>query len=195
MQEEFFSQVSASAINLGRKYHFDETHARHVASLCLVLFDALTKEHGMSRRERMMLEISALVHDVGTYVKSSGHQLHGQYIVANSEIFGIKPDELNIIANVVRYHRGPEPSSADISYISLQREERILVLKRASLLRVADSLDRGHSRRILNVVVERKSESLVLRTSGNQDLSLEHIGLEEKADLFQEVFGYKIILS
>jgi exopolyphosphatase/guanosine-5'-triphosphate,3'-diphosphate pyrophosphatase len=36
---------------------------------------------------------------------------------------------------------------------------------------------------------------VVFHTGGNHDLSLENMGLEEKADLFQEVFGYKVILD
>jgi exopolyphosphatase/guanosine-5'-triphosphate,3'-diphosphate pyrophosphatase len=161
----------------------------------MVIFDALITEHGMNRRERMMLETAAFLHDIGMYIKASGHQMHGQYIVTNSEIFGLHREELDIIANVVRYHRGDPPSSTDIEYLALQREERILVLKMASLLRVADALDRGHSQRIKDVTVEHKSEALVLRSGGSADLSLEHIGLEEKAGLFQDVFGYKVILS
>jgi exopolyphosphatase/guanosine-5'-triphosphate,3'-diphosphate pyrophosphatase len=195
LQEEFSSQIIASAVNLGRKYHFDEAHSRHVARLCMALFDALTREHGMNRRERMMLETAAFLHDIGMFIKASGHQIHGQYIVANSEIFGLHRGELAIIANVIRYHRGDPPSPTDIEYLTLQREERILVLKMASLLRVADALDRGHSQRIREIAVERKSEAVVLRSGGSADLSLEHIGLEEKAGLFQEVFGYKVILS
>ncbi|MCL2759535.1 MAG: rod shape-determining protein, partial [Treponema sp.] len=85
LQGEFFSQIIASAVNLGRKYHFDEAHGRHVANHCLVIFDALEKEHGMNRRHRIMLETAAILHDVGTYIKASGHQKHGQYIVVNSE--------------------------------------------------------------------------------------------------------------
>jgi exopolyphosphatase/guanosine-5'-triphosphate,3'-diphosphate pyrophosphatase len=50
LQEEFFSQIIASAVSLGRKFHYDEAHSRHVADLCMSLFDALTKEHGMNRR-------------------------------------------------------------------------------------------------------------------------------------------------
>jgi exopolyphosphatase/guanosine-5'-triphosphate,3'-diphosphate pyrophosphatase len=195
LQEDFFSQITASAVNLGRKYHYDEAHNRHVANLCMTLFDALVPEHGMNRRERMMLEVAALLHDVGMFVRASGHQIHGQYIVANSEIFGLRREELDIIANVIRYHRGDPPSSTDIDYLALQREERILVLKMASLLRVADALDRGHSQQIRKITVERKSETMVLHTEDNRDLSLEHIGLEEKADLFQDVFGYKVILN
>ncbi|MDR0584248.1 MAG: HD domain-containing protein [Treponema sp.] len=195
LQEDFFSQITASAVNLGRKFHFDEAHSRHVAFLCMILFDALAKEHGMNRRQRMMLETAAILHDIGMYIMGSGHQKHGQYIVANSEIFGLHRDEMGIIANVVRYHRGDPPSESDFEYVTLQREERILVLKMASILRVADALDRGHSQQIKNITVERRTETLALHTERVYDLSLELIGIEEKAGLFQDVFGYKVILS
>ena len=195
LQEEFFSQILASAINLGRKYHIDERHCVHVANLCMTLFDALVNEHGMNKRERMLLKAAALVHEIGMFVQASGHNLHGQYIVANSEIFGLKKEELDIIGNIIRYHRGNAPSPTDIDYIALQREERILVLKMASILRVADALDRGHSRQIKRISVEKKSETVVLHTEGNLDLSLELLGLEEKGSLFEEAFGYKIVVS
>ncbi|MDR2398385.1 MAG: HD domain-containing protein [Spirochaetaceae bacterium] len=194
LQEEFFSQIIASAANLGRKYHYDQAHNRYVADLCLFLFDALGPEHGMNRRERMMLEVSALLHDIGMFIRGENHHKHGQYIVVNSEIFGLRRDELEIIANVIRYHRGAPPSSGDIDYIALQRADRNLVLKMASLLRVADALDRGHTQQISLLQVERKSEVLVLHTVGNRDLSLELRGLEEKAGLFQDVFGYTVLL-
>jgi exopolyphosphatase/guanosine-5'-triphosphate,3'-diphosphate pyrophosphatase len=195
LRDEFFSQIIASAVNLGRKFHFDEAHSRHVADLCMILFDALAKEHGMNRRERMMLETAAILHDIGMFIKRSGHHLHSQYIVANSEIFGLHRGELDIIANVVRYHRAEPPSSSDIDYIALQREERVLVLKMVSILRVADALDRGHSQQIKDLEVEKKNESIVLHTQGRRDLSLELFGLEEKADLFEYVFGFKVILN
>ncbi|MDR1252658.1 MAG: HD domain-containing protein [Treponema sp.] len=195
LQEEFFSQIIASAVNLGRKFHYDEAHSRHVADLCMILFDALAKEHGMNRRQRMMLETAAILHDIGMYIKGSGHHKHGQYIVANSEIFGLQRDEMNIIANVIRYHRGDPPSESDFEYVILQREERILVLKMASILRVADALDRGHSQQIKKITVERRSETIALYVDRVYDLSLELMGIEEKAGLFQDVFGYKVILS
>ena len=207
LQEEFFSQIIASAVSLGRRFHYDELHSRHVTDLCLTIFDALVKEHGMNRRQRMMLETAGILHDIGMFIKGSGHQKHGQYIVENSEIFGLHRDEINIIANVIRYHRGDPPSESDIGYISLQREDRILVLKMASILRVADALDRGHSQHIKKISLDRRSETLVIQThapiqSGGEhyaaqplDTSLERIGLEEKAGLFQDVFGYKVVLN
>ena len=195
LQEDFFSQIFASAVNLGRKYHIDEPHCRHVASLCMSLFDALAREHGMNRRERMMLEAAAMIHDIGMFIRASSHNLHGQYIIANTEIFGLRREELDIIGNVIRYHRGAAPSSKDIDYIALQREERILVLKMVSILRVAEVLDRGHSQQVKLKTVEKKGETLVLNTDGIRDFSLELLGLEEKCGLFQDVFGYKIVVN
>ena len=194
-QKEFYSQIIASAITLGRKYHYEEAHSRHVANLSMVLFDALANEHGMNHRERMLLEVAAILHDIGSFIKSSAHNKHGQYIVANSEIFGIPSNDKDIIANVIRYHRGPPPSEADIEYISLQREERILVQKMASILRVADALDRGHSQQIKNLSVDHRADTVILRTQGVYDISLELISMEDKANLFQDVFGYKIVLN
>jgi exopolyphosphatase/guanosine-5'-triphosphate,3'-diphosphate pyrophosphatase len=195
LQEDFFSQIIASAANLGRKYHFDESHNRHVANLCLILFDFLVREHGMNRRHRIMLEVAAMLHDIGMFIRASNHQMHGQYIVSNSEIFGLHKEELDIIAGVIRYHRKDLPNPSEISYIALQREERILLLKMTAILRVADALDRGHSRQIKSISPERKSESLILHTERVRDYSLELIGLEEKADLFLNVFGYKVVLD
>ena len=193
--EEFYSQVIASAISLGRKYHFDEDHALHVSHLSLVLFDALKQDHGMDRHARLLLEVSAILHDIGMYLRSSGHHKHSQYIVANSEIFGLHRDDLDVVSNVVRYHRRSAPNSTHIAYIALQREERMIVLKLASILRVADALDRGHSRRIKTIELEKRSDTIVLRTQGNEDLSLERLGMEEKADMFEDVFGYRVVIT
>ena len=198
LRDEFFSQIIASAVNLGRKFHFDENHSLHVAKHCMVLFDALVKEHGMSRRHRIMLETAAILHDIGSYIKTSGHHKHGQYIVNNSNIFGLHYDEVGIIANVINYHRGDTPSQSDIEYVKLQREERILVLKMAAILIVADALDRGHSQQIKKINVERRLETIVLNADKVEDkvydFSLEQMGLEEKGGMFEEVFGYKVIL-
>ena len=195
LQEDFISQIIASAVTLGRKYHFDEAHGRTVADLCLILFDSLTLEHGMSFRERIMLEVAAILHDIGIFISEAKHEHHGRYIVEHSEIFGLHRDEVEIISNVIGYHRGKPLSENDLHYATIQKEDRILVLKMASILRVADSLDRGHSQQIKHITVEKKSETIVIRTHGNLDISLELMGLEEKADMFQDVYGYKIVLT
>ena len=195
LQEEFFSQIIASAMTLGRKFHYDEVHNRHVAKLALDIFDALINEHGMQRRDRVLMEVAAILHDVGMFIRGADHHKHGQYIVSNSEIFGLHGDEQAIIANIVRYHRGEPPQSTDFEYMALQREERMQVLKMTSILRVADALDRGHSQRIKKISLERQADTVFIYAEGSYDMSMERLGLEEKGDLFQDVFGYTIVLS
>ncbi len=194
LQDEFFSQIIASAMNLGKKYHYDEAHSRHAAKFALTIFDALVNEHGMNSRDRMLLETAATLHDVGMFVRTSAHHKHGQYIVSNSEIFGLHGDELAIVANIIGYHRGAAPQSTDFEYMALQREERILVLKMISILRIADALDRGHSQQIKNITVERKADTVIITAEGAYDVSLERLSLEEKGMLFQDVFGYRVLL-
>lgn len=199
-EEEMRAQIAASAASLGRKFRFDEAHANQVSRLSLSLFDALAVEHGLGRRERILLEAAALLHDVGTYIKTSGHHKHSEYIILNSEIFGLNRSELTILANVARYHRKQPPSNAHVNYVALPREDRIIVLKLAAILRVADALDRGHDQRVGDAVFERREDRLQIRADissrgGSVDLSLERLSLTEKGDMFEDVFGLEPILS
>lgn len=195
IQQEFAAQVVNSAISLGRKFHFDEPHARHVATLALSLFDQLRELHGLQEFHRLLLEVASILHDIGTYIRTSGHHKHGQYIVANSEIFGLHRDDLGIISNVVRYHRKALPQPSHLSYASLPREQRMVVLKLASLLRVVDALDRGHTQRISSFTVEERGSEVRLRCIHEGDISVERFALPRKANMFQDVFGLKVVVE
>ncbi|MEI6875018.1 MAG: HD domain-containing protein [Spirochaetota bacterium] len=198
-EHEMRRQITASAISLGRKFRFDEAHATQVARLSLELYDALAGEHGLGERERLLLETAAILHDIGTYIRTSGHHKHSEYIVQNSEIFGLSRGELVVVANIARYHRKGQPSNAHINYIALPREDRTIVLKLGAILRVADSLDRGHDQRVGSLSVERREDRLLIRVTGTEggpapDLSLERLSLSEKGDMFEDVFGLEPIL-
>ena len=193
--EELRAQVTANAISLGKRYRFDELHARHVALLACRLFDALQEEHGLDASCRLLLEVSAILHDIGMVIRASGHHKHGHYIVSNSEIFGLDGRDRTVVANVVRYHRRALPSPSHISYMSLSRADRIVVNKLAALLRVADALDRSHQARVRELEVEKTEDEVTLRCSYGGNLALKILALERKADLFQEVFGLRVRLE
>ena len=199
-EEEMRRQITASAASLGRKFRFDEAHATQVTALALSLYDALAHEHGLGRRERILLEVAGLLHDVGSYIKTSGHHKHSEYLILNSEIFGLTRSELTIVANVARYHRKQPPSNAHVNYIALPREDRIVVLKLAAILRVADALDRGHDQRVGRAEFERREDQLIIRAdtgvrTGPVDFSLERLSLAEKGDMFEDVFGLTPVLT
>ncbi len=194
IERELHAQVMASARNLGKRYHFDENHAVWVTGSALFLFDRLSSIHGLAERERLLLDVAAMLHDIGMFIRPSSHQKHSEYLVLNSEIFGLQRDELVIIANVVRFHRKTGPSASHVNYMSLSREDRLVVLKLAALLRLADALDRSHTQHFALVELEIKEDHLLLHSDCAGDLSLERLSLAEKSDIFEDVFGLKVII-
>ncbi len=192
LEEEFYTQVIASAIGLGRKYHFDESHARHVAALAGSLFDQLGDEHGLDRHARLLLEVAALLHDIGNFVRSSGHHKHSQYLVANSELFGFSRDDIRIVSNLVRYHRKSPPVASHTPFISLRREHRLMVMKLGAILRLADALDRSHGQRVKRVKLQIEDGDAVLDCAYSGDIAIERYGIELKGDMFEDVFGYTV---
>jgi exopolyphosphatase/guanosine-5'-triphosphate,3'-diphosphate pyrophosphatase len=111
------------------------------------------------------------------------------YLVLNSEIFGLSPRDVRIVANVVRYHRKTLPSQRLTNYGSLNRSDRIRVLKLASILRVADAMDRSHSQKVGNIIAKRREEELILETDFTGDLSAERFSLMNKGSMFEDVLA------
>jgi exopolyphosphatase/guanosine-5'-triphosphate,3'-diphosphate pyrophosphatase len=190
--EDFSRQVLASAAALGEKYRYDAPHARQVAALALRLFDDLRAEHGLGIRDRLILEVAALLHDIGIFVNLRGHHKHGQYILSVSEIFGLSRDDMAVIANVARYHRRAAPNKSHLPYMALDSGARVLVNKLAAILRVANALDADHLQKVRDVKVVREDEQWVLEVDGGGDLTIERLAALARADLLTEVFGRKV---
>lgn len=194
-RSDFSRQVVASAKALGRKYQYDEKHSLHVTKLALRLFDELDKEHTLGQREKLLLEVAGILHDVGVFISNRAHHKHGRYVLAESDLFGLRKAEKNIAAEVVRYHRKATPKPTHLEYMALTRSDRVIVSKLAAILRVADALDRAHLQRISDFDIVRRAEQLVVRVRGVDDLSVEQGGLKAKGDLFEDVFGMTLVLE
>jgi exopolyphosphatase / guanosine-5'-triphosphate,3'-diphosphate pyrophosphatase len=195
LQLEFFSQVTASALNLLRKYGGDEKHAQYVRMISTKLFDALKSELGLPGKARMLLETAALLHDIGMFIRANDHNIHSKYIIEHSEIFGLNKDDITIVSHIARYHRGTYIPQDDPSFISLPRDERLTILKLTALIRVADALDRGHTQRISDFSLTFRNDIMTIVTDGKHHNVLEKIAVTEKSDIFESVFGYKVILA
>jgi exopolyphosphatase / guanosine-5'-triphosphate,3'-diphosphate pyrophosphatase len=189
------AQIFASAEAIGRHFQYDEAHARHVAELACQLFDALAGEHGLGRRERRLLRVAALLHDVGMFISNSSHHRHSEYVIGASDLFGVRPEEKAIVACVARYHRRALPTTAHAAYAELPRHGRATVSKLAAILRIADGLDRSHDQKVRAVSAQIGPSELVLVAEPGDDLALERMALRSKGDLFEEVFGRAVVLE
>src|SRR5262249_47744094 len=141
---DFEQQVLASAEAVGHRYRFDRAHGRHVATLAVRLFDACQDEHQLSDRDRLLLKVASLVHDIGVYVSLRAHHKHSLYLLRYLQIFGLTNEETAIVANIARYHRGQMPQRSHTSFMALEKRDRLIVIKLAAFLRVANALDAEH---------------------------------------------------
>lgn len=191
--EVFSRQVLASARALGEKYTYDAKHARHIANLALRLYDELKAEHGLDARDRLLLEIAALLHDIGLFVNIRAHHKHSQYLISVSEIFGMSRDDLLVVSNIARYHRRGLPQRSHIPYMALDREAKIVVNKLASILRLANALDADHQQKVTNVRVRDEGGVMAFEVEGVGDLTMERLALLARSDFFQDAFGRRVI--
>lgn len=193
--DAFIPEILSAAEHLGQKYGYDASHARSVLDNAVLLFDALQELHGLSVRHRLLLQVAALLHDIGFFVSSRQHHKHSYYLIRNSEIAGISPHEQELLALVARYHRRATPRPAHPEYMVLPPDQRVVVSKIAAILRVADALDRSHLERVRLAGCELTSDRLILRVKGPDDLTLERLGMQRKADLFKELFGLNVTVA
>ena len=155
----------------------------------------LSTRHTFSRSSLLVLHVAGLLHEIGLYVSNRSHHLHSQYLIQNSDLFGLSEREKTLAACVARYHRHVRPTFSDPEFNGLDREERLLIAKLIAILRLADCFDRTHSRRVEKAELELTETSLVFRIPNVRDLSLERLAVTHKGAFFTELFGLEIILK
>ncbi len=193
--EELEAQIVSSAESLGERYQYEDEHSHHVTKLALMLFDQTQSEHNLDRFGRRILRIAGLLHDIGNFISSRAHHKHSAYIIRYSDLFGLRSRDRDLVATVARYHRRALPKMTHVEYMNLVRSDRALVSKISAILRVADALDCGHSKKIKNFEVELTSMEMIIHTQTREDLTLERQAMRVKGNMFEEVFGRKVILQ
>lgn len=188
-------QTIRSAIQLGKKFKFDESHAVHVSQLACAIFDQLMELHELDSRFKVILEMAAILHEVGLFVSTRSYHKHSLYLIRNAEFFGISARDVELVALVARYHRRASPQPSHDLYSKLGRTERILVTKLASILRIGKALDAARNQRIENISCTQKGNNVFIRVSGYGDISLESLELRKAGQLFADIFGAQISLE
>ena len=188
-------QVLASAIQLGRKFMFDEQHGTTVTRYAARLFDETKFLHNLGMEFRLLLEVAALLHDIGSFVNSTDHHKHTYYLLSVSPLIGLTQSQLAIVANVARYHRKSMPKPQHDGYRELSSKERVVVSKLSALLRLADAMDNEHASKVESFTVDYKKPKLTLRLRGEGDLLLEKWALAKKGQMFEDVFSVKLSIE
>lgn len=189
-----------SVRHLAERANYEREHAEQVARIAISIFDQTHRLHGLGAEERNYLYFGALLHDIGYHIAHSEHHKHSQYLISHSELLGFTNEEINIIANVARYHRKSHPKLKHDGFAKLATDEhREVVQKLSSIIRLADGLDRGHLSLVRGVVckIGRTKVKFMLDPvrQAPRNLELEVWGADRKKALFEETFSREVLFE
>jgi exopolyphosphatase/guanosine-5'-triphosphate,3'-diphosphate pyrophosphatase len=188
----------AAVRRLAERCEYDRAHSEHVARLALRIFDQLaeaahTRAAAWTRPEaRELLHAAAVLHDIGWLIDRSRHHKHSYTMITHAELAPLSRRQVEIIANIARYHRGAVPCDRHRGFRRLSIDDQHLVRDLAAILRVADGLDRPHLQNVRDAQVLPEAACVRLVVSGAGDLRAAVAGAKRKRGLFEQAFETKL---
>ena len=156
----------AAVDRLATRWHADGRHPATVRRHTETLFDETRSVHDLGPVERELLGAAARLHDIGTRISVDKHHKHGAYIVEHAGLRGFSPDEVALLACLVRFQRGSPPKASFPAYAALLASDREACRILVGILRVAHALARGGSEDVTSIRVDAAADELVVRIEG-----------------------------
>lgn len=192
----FENDILVTSKNIAKRYSSSKSHIQGTMNLCLNIFDSMKKVHGMGKRERLLIQIAALLHDCGKYISMGNVSECSYQIIMSTEIIGLSSLERKMIAYAVRYNTTAFAYYDEIQMLGagIDRESYIKIAKMTAILRLANAMDRSHCQKVKGIKTVLKDRELQMVMDSSQDISLELGLLQDKVAFFEEVFGIRLVI-
>ncbi len=171
------------------------THARKVRDNALAIFDQTPELHGLGPADRVLLECAALLHDIGFTVSEAKHHKRSYDLIKAAGLSSFSPDDLELVANIARYHTKALPSEDHKPFARLADEGKRRVCALGAILRLADGLNRSHTLNVKELRCRLSPGRLTLRVRFTGNIDADLAGADRKKDLFESVFDTKVSLE
>jgi exopolyphosphatase / guanosine-5'-triphosphate,3'-diphosphate pyrophosphatase len=170
----------------------DLAHARQVARLAGQIYEGLSEFFELPPGDKLLLEAAARMQDVGYLISYEGHHKHSYHLILHSRLEAFRPEELELVANVARYHRGAEPKNKHPNFRGLDPDDRLRVQQMAAVLRIAGGLDRSHNQIVRSVDVTGTPDEVELVVAADEFPEVDLWAASRRADMFESVFDAKL---
>jgi exopolyphosphatase/guanosine-5'-triphosphate,3'-diphosphate pyrophosphatase len=191
-----------NVLKIAKKYQVNLEHSDRVAKFALSLFDQTQgKLHPWGKDERQLLWAAAILHNCGHYISHSAHHKHSYYLIRNGELLGYNETEIEIIANLARYHRKSPPKKKHENYRNLlHKEHKQMICQLSAILRLAVALDRRQIGAVSHVQCEylphtNELKMLIFPSDLDDDCALELWSLDYKKGVFEQEFSVKLVAN
>lgn len=191
---DFEADILSAAKSLSGRYMSYSPHIDALAKMSALIFDAMKKIHGLGKRERLLLQVAAILHDCGKYISFANGPLCSYDIIMASEIIGLSHLERQIVAYTVLYNTYPLASYDELAD-RLDQDSYLVVAKLSAILRVSNAMDRSHKQKFKNVRVAVKGKELVITIETEGDIALEKALFDAKIAYFENIFSMKPVIK
>jgi exopolyphosphatase / guanosine-5'-triphosphate,3'-diphosphate pyrophosphatase len=187
-----------STLQIAGKYGVDLPHSQRVADLALSLFDQTYGQiHQWDATARQFLWSAAILHNSGHFISHDAHHKHSYYLIRYGELLGYVEAEIDVIANIARYHRKSPPKKKHQNLQNLSKQQRTLVSQLSAILRLAVALDRGRVGAIDRInlsfdLAQRECLLTFFPIDPNDECVLESWSLDYKKPVFEAEFNLKL---
>ena len=193
LTHNFDEDILSAAKELSKRYESFSPHIDALTKMSVLIFDSMKKVHGMGKRERLLLQTAAILHDCGKYVSLAHGPECAYHIIMESEIIGLSHLEREIVASAVLYNTYPLEDYEELAD-KLDHSSYMTVAKLSAILRVSNAMDRSHKQKFKNVKAAIRGKELVITIETMDNIILEKGLFSVKAEFFERVFGIKPVI-
>ncbi|MBP2654414.1 MAG: ppx 2 [Firmicutes bacterium] len=176
-------------------YKANANHAYHVAALADAMFEGWQELHNMDHRDRLLLRITSLLHDIGITINFYDHTRHSAYLVENARLFGLTHREQMLAAVIVGWHNGPQAKYTRNKFYSefLDDSDWQKARKLSLLLALAERLEATQMQLIQNLYSSIENNVAYLNiTVDAQAASIELEEVQQHRKWFKKEFGVEL---
>lgn len=190
----FEEDILSAARSLSERYRSYSPHIDALTEMSTLLFDSIKREHGLGKRERLLLRVAAILHDCGKYISFLNAPQCTYDIIMASEIMGLSHLEREIVASIVLYNTYRLPAYGELAD-RLDEQSYLTVAKLSAILRVSNAMDRSHRQKFKNVKAQLKERELLITIETEEDIALEKTLFAAKTAYFESIFGIKPVIK
>lgn len=191
---DFEKDIIACAQNVSKRYRGNRKRGETLEQIALNIFDSTRKIHGLEKRERLLLQLSTILHDCGKYISMVNLGECSYSIIMATEIIGLSHLEREIVANVVKYNHLEFDYYEAMNSNTMDKESYLKIAKLTAILRLANGLDRSHKEKFKNIKITLKEEKLLITVDTQEDITLEKGLFDARADFFEEVYNIRPVI-
>ena len=184
----------SAARQIAKRYRSHKKHIEFVEKTALMMFDELKNVSGLGERDRLLLQVAVILHEIGKFVHARNHSDAAYSVIQYSNLMGLDHDELNMVAMIVRLYTRSDPYDS-YYYSLLSSTQKVVVSKLTSILKIADACDASHKEKAKKISCAVKDNKFVTVCESPDDMSFELWAFENRGKMFEDVMGIKPVLK